>query len=79
LGARLKAVVLFVEDCRQVAINISAESLKNAKPLKKRAWKNENFFVCDSHNQPRIPKLGFRSQNLESCFAFQANVARFGT
>jgi hypothetical protein len=50
LGAGLKAVVLLVKDCRQIAINIGAESLKNAKLLKKRAWKNENIFVCDSHN-----------------------------
>ena len=64
LGARLKAVVLLVKDCRQIAINVGAESLKNAKPLKKRAGKNENIFVCNSHNHLRIPKSGFRSQNL---------------
>jgi hypothetical protein len=28
--------------------------LKNAKPLKKRAGKHENFFVGNSHNQLRI-------------------------
>jgi hypothetical protein len=38
--------------------------LKNAKPLKKRARKNQNLFVCNSHNHLRIPKSEFRSQNL---------------
>lgn len=65
MGARLKAVVLLVKDCRQIAIHISIESLKNSKLLKKRAGKNQNIFVCDSHNQQRLPKSEFRSQNLE--------------
>ncbi len=66
LGARLKAVVLLVEDRRQIAVNIGVETLKNAKLLKKRAGKNENIFICDSHNQLRIQKLEARSQNLET-------------
>jgi len=64
LGARLKTVVLLIKDCWQIVINISVETLKNAKLLKKRAWKNENIFICDSHNQLKIHKSEFRSQNL---------------
>ena len=64
LGAGLKTVVLLVKDCWQIVINIGAETLKNAKPLKKRAGENKNFFVCNSHNQLRISKSGVRSQNL---------------
>ena len=64
LRARLKAVVLWIKNCRQIIINVSVETLKNAKPLKKRAGKNENIFICDSHNQLKIHKSEFRSQNL---------------
>jgi hypothetical protein len=63
-GTGLKTVVLLVKDRRQIAINLGAETLKNTKPLKKRAWKNKNIFVCDSHNWLRIQNPEFRSENL---------------
>jgi hypothetical protein len=66
LGARLEAVVIFVKYCGQIAANVGAESLKNTKPLKKRAGKNENLFVCDSHNQLSLQKPEVGSQNLEA-------------
>ncbi len=62
--ARQKTVVLWIKNCRQIIINISIETLKNAQPLKKRAGKNENIFVCDSHIQSSIQKPESRSQNL---------------
>lgn len=33
LGARQEIVVFWVKDCWQIAINISTETLKSAKPL----------------------------------------------
>jgi hypothetical protein len=38
--------------------------LKNSKLLKKRTRKNENIFICNSHNYLRILESEFRSQNL---------------
>ena len=49
-GAGLKTVVLLVQNFGQIAINISAETLKNTQLLKKRAGKNENIFACNRHD-----------------------------
>ena len=63
-GTGLKTVVFLVQDCWQIAINISAETLKNAQLLKKRAGKNENIFTGNRHDGMRIQELEFGHQNL---------------
>jgi hypothetical protein len=63
-GAGLKTVVLLVQDFGQIAINLSAETLKNAQLLKKRAGKNENIFTGNRHDGMRIQELEFGHQNL---------------
>lgn len=65
-GTRHEIVILLIKDDWQIAVNLGTEALKNTQLLKKRAGKNENIFVCNSHNQSRIQKLEFRSQNLAS-------------
>jgi len=50
LGARHETVVLGIKNRRQIAVQLGVETLKNTELLKKRTWKNEHIFVCDSHN-----------------------------
>jgi hypothetical protein len=49
-GPWLKTVILLVQDYWQIAVDISAETLKNAQPLKKRARENENIFADNRHD-----------------------------
>src|ERR1039457_1450963 len=49
LGTWQEAIVLDVENRRQIAIYIRVEPLENSKQLEQRTWKNENIFVCGSH------------------------------
>ena len=60
--AWLKTVVFLLKNCWQITGDICAETLKNPKPLEKRTRKNQNIFVCNSHNQLK----DYRSPNSES-------------
>jgi hypothetical protein len=55
LGTRQEAVVPGFEDGWQIPVDISSETLKNAKLLKNRTRKNEDFFVCNTHKLSNLP------------------------